>query len=128
MKKKTKSTRGIWLGLIGLFVGLALGYFGSGFLSQWSLLGSSNKLESEYHSDPAAAMLKLQVERTDTLDQQIQEKMKDLEAKRENGSVSQEDMIKLQSLMSKRNQAMEQTTNLMKKHNEALETIVRDME
>lgn len=73
-------------------------------------------------------MLRLQVERANTLDQQIQEKMKDLEAKKENGSVSEEEMMKLQSLRSKRNQAMEQTTNLMKKQNEVLETIVRNME
>jgi hypothetical protein len=40
MKRKNTTFRGLWFGLIGLIVGLALGSFGSGILGQRGLLGS----------------------------------------------------------------------------------------
>ena len=127
MSKKQKSFRGIWFVLIGVIVGLGLGFLTAGPLTGGSLLGSSNKRQAGNVSFDTAAFT-LQMEKTEALDQEIRKLMEEMQNKLEKKENTQQDMIRLQNLMSKRNQAFDMMSNMMAKDNEVKDTIMKNMD
>jgi hypothetical protein len=127
MKKKRTNTRGIWFGLVGLVIGLALGYLGSSVLGQGGLLGSSIESDAGSKMDLEATLMSIQMEKASLLDKQMEKQMKELKEKTESGTMSTGDLMKLQKLMNDRKQGLEVTSNLMKKYGQALDEIVKNM-
>ena len=91
VKKKIRF-RGIWYGLIGIVVGLALGYFGAGYIGSKDLLGLSNfKIDESKNIDLETMILTIQMERVQDLDDQVQKKMEEIKEKSDNKENTQQD-------------------------------------
>jgi hypothetical protein len=125
MKRQSTNLWGVWLGLVGLLLGLALGYFGSGILGQRGLLGSPAKLGSEDKMDLEATMMAIQMERVLQLDKKIEGQVKQLADKTGSGTTTPEDLQRLQNSIDERKRAIEMAADLLKKESQTRSTIVR---
>jgi hypothetical protein len=125
MKRQSTNLWGVWLGLVGLLLGLALGYFGSGILGQRGLLGSPAKLGSEDKMDLATTMMAIQMERVLQLDKKIEGQVKQLADKTGSGTTTPEDLQRLQNSIDERKRAIEMAADLLKKESQTRSTIVR---
>jgi hypothetical protein len=126
MKRKNTTFRGLWFGLIGLIVGLALGSFGSGILGQRGLLGSLPEPDPK-GIELEAFLQAAQVERVSQLDKNIEDKAKELREKIESGTTTPEDMGELQKVLNQRSQAFEMTLRLLQKDSQTKSTIIQNM-